>query len=65
MRRTLAKGENDLIWEIMADLANRQLGSDQVVAIHLDRREYTASVSNLCFVQEICNSCSLGGKFDS
>ena len=44
MRRILAKGENDLIWEIMADLANRQLGSNQVVAIHLERREYTTSV---------------------
>ena len=40
----MAKGENDLIWEIMADLANRQLGSDQIVAIHLERREYTTSV---------------------
>ena len=44
MRRTLAKGENYLIWEIMADLANRQLRGDQVVAIHLERRKYTTSV---------------------
>ena len=35
MKRIL--GENDLIWEIMADLANRQLGGNQVVAIHLER----------------------------
>ena len=35
MKRTL--GENDLIWEVMADLANRQLGGNQVVAIHLER----------------------------
>ena len=42
MERTL--GENDLIWEIMADLANRQLGCDQVVAIHLERRDYKTSV---------------------
>ena len=44
MRRILAKGENDLIWEIMADLANRQLGGHQVVAIHLERRDYNKCI---------------------
>ena len=58
MKRIL--GENDLIWEIMADLANRQLGCDQVVAIHLERRDYKTSEWGVLILGRWtqCRNCS-------